>query len=240
MFPRRTRATPDDALAYVGEPDMFAEADEVHVSVTFTWDIPEAERLEKAWRWIAPTKMGGPAMGDRGGEFVPGMYLRRGYTITSRGCPNNCWFCSVPKREGVLRTLAIRDGWNVLDDNLLACPVEHVDAVFDMLGRQKRRAEFTGGLEAAILTPHHADLLRKLNPAQFFFAYDTPDDYVHLRAADTLLTEYGFPRSSHKRRCYVLIGYPRDTFGAAECHGFITSASANSRATRRYPLPKEE
>lgn len=31
VFPRKTRATPDDALAYFGPPDMFAEADEVHV-----------------------------------------------------------------------------------------------------------------------------------------------------------------------------------------------------------------
>lgn len=34
VFPRRTKATPDDDLAYTGPPDFFAEADEVHVSVT--------------------------------------------------------------------------------------------------------------------------------------------------------------------------------------------------------------
>jgi hypothetical protein len=31
--------------------------------------------------------------------------------------------------------LPIIDGWNVLDDNLLACPREHVEAVFAMLWR---------------------------------------------------------------------------------------------------------
>ena len=35
VFPRRTKASPDDELAYFGEPDLFAEADEVHVSVPF-------------------------------------------------------------------------------------------------------------------------------------------------------------------------------------------------------------
>jgi hypothetical protein len=36
VFPRKTKATPDDALAYFGPPDQLAEADEIHVSVTFT------------------------------------------------------------------------------------------------------------------------------------------------------------------------------------------------------------
>jgi hypothetical protein len=50
VFPRRTSLTPDDALAFVGDPPLWRpEADEVHVSCTFTWDIPEAKRLAEAW-----------------------------------------------------------------------------------------------------------------------------------------------------------------------------------------------
>ena len=49
------------------------------------------------------------------------MYMKPGYVITSRGCPNRCWFCAVPKREGYqLRELPVTDGWIVADDNLLA------------------------------------------------------------------------------------------------------------------------
>ena len=77
---------------------------------------------------------------------MPGLYLKHGYTITSRGCHNNCWFCSVPKREGALRELPINDGWNILDDNLLACSENHIRAVFEMLKRQKHKPEFTGGI----------------------------------------------------------------------------------------------
>ena len=58
VFPRRTKATPNDALAYVGPPDLFAEADEVHVSVTFTYDKAIAEQLAEQWRWVAPVKLG--------------------------------------------------------------------------------------------------------------------------------------------------------------------------------------
>ena len=36
VFPRRTAATPVDDLAYVGLPFFWSEADEVHISVTFT------------------------------------------------------------------------------------------------------------------------------------------------------------------------------------------------------------
>lgn len=79
VFPRRTKATPDDALAYVGPPDLFAEADEVHISVSFTWDKSEAERLAEQWRWVAPVKLGGVAYGDDSLEFIPGRYVKPGY-----------------------------------------------------------------------------------------------------------------------------------------------------------------
>lgn len=72
VFPRRTAATPTDDMVYVGDPPLFwPEADEVHVSVTFTWDLPEAERLAKAWAVTGlPVKIGGPATGMRGEAFV--------------------------------------------------------------------------------------------------------------------------------------------------------------------------
>lgn len=216
VFPRRTNATPTDSMAFVGEPMFWAAADEVHISVTFSWDMKEAERLAREWKHIAPVKMGGPAMGAAGGDFIPGMYLRKGYTITSRGCPNNCWFCSVPKREGDIRELPIRDGWNVLDDNLLACSDEHIHKVFDMLKMQTHPIELTGGLEAARLFPWHAKALRELHPKQLFFAYDTPDDRDPLYYAGKLLLAKGFTRASHSLRAYVLIGYPHDTFEAAD------------------------
>ena len=73
-----------------------------------------------AWRPVAPVKIGGVAYGDRGAEFAPGRYIRPGYVFTSRGCPRRCWFCSVWKRVPVPRILPVIDGWNILDDNLLA------------------------------------------------------------------------------------------------------------------------
>ena len=223
VFPRRTRATPDDALAFIGSPDLFSggmDIDRVKISVTFTWDLPEAERLYKEWARIAPAEIGGPALGQRGEEFTPGLFLRKGYVITSRGCPNRCWFCGVWRREGaVVRELPVTDGWNVLDDNLLACSDKHIRAVFAMLGRQRRRPFFTGGLEAAQLKPWHITELVKLNPVEMFFAYDTPNDREPLYEAGKMLMAAGF-KPTHPLRAYVLIGYPGDTFEKAESRLF--------------------
>jgi len=217
VFPRRTRATPTDELAFTSAPGLFPpEVDEVHVSVSFTYDLQRAQSLAREWEQIAPVRIGGPATGERGGDFTPGRYLKPGYVITSRGCPNRCWFCSAWRREGDVRELPITEGWNVLDDNLLACSENHIRAVFEMLGRQPQRAEFTGGLEAARLQDWHIELLAGLRPKQMFFAYDTPDDIEPLIAVGKKLVASGFTVASHTLRCYVLVGYPRDTFAAAE------------------------
>jgi hypothetical protein len=218
VFPRRTNATPDDENVRIDlAPGLFDEADEVHISVAFSWDIPRAEYLAKQWSAVAPVRIGGPAFNERGGDFVPGMYMKRGYVITSRGCPNRCWFCNVPKREGYrLRELPVTDGWIVTDDNLLACSQEHIDRVFEMLNRQPHQPQFVGGLEAKLLMPEMAVRLKGLNPKTMFFAYDTPDDYEPLVQAGKYLREAGFKKSNQQARCYVLIGHKGDTFEKAE------------------------
>lgn len=220
VFPRRTRATPDDELAFVGQPtlgDLSVESDEVHVSVAFTYDKPLAERIAEQWRSAGHNvKVGGVAYGDRGDEFVPGRYIRSGYVFTSRGCPRRCWFCSVWKRDPDVRLLPIVDGWNILDDNLLACQESHVREVFAMLANQKRRVEFTGGLEALSLQDYQVDLLASLRPRpNMFWAYDPGDAFETLESAAKRLLAAGFTRESHRLGCYVLIGFPKDTFDAA-------------------------
>jgi len=220
VFPRKTKASPTDDLAFFDVPGLFPpEVDEVHVSVAFTWDIERAERLAYQWEIVAPVKIGGPALGQPSSEFTPGMYVKRGYVITSRGCPNRCWFCSVWKREHELIELQIHDGHNLLDDNILACSNEHIRKVFSMLEKQ-HGVEFTGGLEAKILKHWHVELLQKIKPKQMFFAYDTEDDYEPLADASTMLRSAGFTR--HQMRCYVLIGYPHDTIQAAEKRLYAT------------------
>lgn len=218
IFPRKTNATPDDEQVRIGQmPSLFDEADEVHISVAFTWDKPWAEFAAEQWQRVAPVKVGGPAYNEPGGEFIPGMYMKHGYVITSRGCPNRCWFCAVPKREGYkLRELPVKDGWIVTDDNLLACSESHINEVFDMLSRQPHRPQFVGGLEAALLTPDMAVRLKGLKPERMYFAYDTPNDLDPLKQAGKYLLNAGFTKASNVLKCYVLIGYRGDTFEKAQ------------------------
>ena len=218
VFPRRTNATPTDDLAFVGGPGLFPpHVDAVHISVTFDWDRAEAERLAREWADVAPVHIGGPTF-DREQKIVPptftaSMYLKPGYVITSRGCPNHCWFCKV--QPGPVE-MPIVDGYNVLDDNLLACSEVHILNVMDMLRRQHRQPEFTGGLEAARLTPAIAEALRSVRPKTMFFAYDTPDDWEPLVRAAGMCWHAGFSKASHNVRAYVLVGWPKDTMDAAE------------------------
>jgi len=218
VFPRKTKATPDDEWAFTtAPPKVLPEIDEVHISVAFTYDMPKAESLAESWEKTGlPVKIGGPAFGKPGGGFVPGRYLRHGYVITSRGCHNHCWFCAVPKREGGLRELPITEGWIVADDNILACSETHIREVFAMLKAQPEKPIFTGGLEARLLKPWHVDLLRESKTQRFYCAYDTPNDYEPLVAAGRLLHDGGITRGSRKASCYVLIGYPGDTIPRAE------------------------
>jgi len=219
IFPRRTNATPNDELVFTtGPPKNLPDIDVVHISVAFTYDISRAEQLAEDWQKAGYTmKLGGPAFNNSGGDFVPGLYLKEGYVITSRGCDKSCWFCSVPRREGGLRELPITEGWNVLDDNLLACSEEHIKAVFDMLSRQVKRPVFSGGLDSRLLQSWHVELLRKAKTERMYFAYDTKDDFEPLIHAGRLLRSGGIIDSSgHKLKCYVLIGYPTDTIEEAE------------------------
>lgn len=231
VFPRVVpNATPVDDFAFHDHPGLYPPVDieKVMISVTFTWDKSRAEELAMSWRHVAPVTVGGPAYDDPGGEFEPGMFLRadRGYTITSRGCPNHCWFCKAWQREGRKpRPITIRDGWNVLDSNLIACPADHVNAVFDMLERQPARVRFTGGIEAALLREWHIDRLARLRPEILYLAYDTPDDREPLHTAAAMLTRAGL--TTHHTRAYVLCGWT-----AADTEGLFESDTIDAAEAR--------
>ena len=164
IVPRRTSYTPARARSDLEAwPLLWDQPDaEVEISVVFTADLPLARALFADWKARRnPVKIGGPALDDPGGPFIPGRYVKPGITFTSRGCPNACPWCYVGPREGKLRTLDIQPGNVIQDNNFLACPKEHRRKVYSMLRRQKAVA-FRGGLEACRLTDWDLDEMRSL------------------------------------------------------------------------------
>lgn len=214
VFSRKTNMSPLDPDCYFGLPDLFTpNYDEVHISVSFTWDLEKANMLADGWvNKTKKLKRGGPAYDDSGNKFIPGMYLKKGVTITSRGCPNNCPWCFVPQREGKIRELSITEGNIIQDNNLLACSRRHLTKVFKMLQHQKR-IDFSGGFESARVTDKIVEKLRGLSIYQIWLAYDHPNAEKPLIKAVNRLSKY-FKRD--KIRCYVLIGYEEDSLEKAE------------------------
>jgi hypothetical protein len=216
IFPIRTNATPvDDNVIINRAPSMFDECDHVSISVAFSYHKKIAEDLYQAWKYVAHCEVGGPAYNFPGGEFEVGKFLKEGYLITSRGCNNHCWFCSVPSREGCLRELKIGKGHIILDDNFLACSKVHRNAVYKMLSQQKSSIRFAGGLEARLLTLWDAEWLYKLKCNSIYFAYDPGDALDELVYAMSLMLKVGFTKASHRIFCYVLIGFPGDVLSRA-------------------------
>ena len=215
VFPKRTSMTPKDSYAFVGDPPLWRPpADEVHVSVTFSWDIKEAHRLAEAWAEHYPVvRLGGPALGSPPGEFTLGLYVKSGVTFTTRGCNRRCPWCLVPEREG--RLTEIQDfaaGHIVQDNNLLQAGRSHIRRVFAMLRKQPQAALFSGGLDARLVDDWVVEELRGLRIKQLFLAADT------IQALDPL--EQALKRLSflprRKLRVYTLVGYENETLEEAQ------------------------
>lgn len=224
VFPERNALTPLDDLAVIGAPDLIPAPDfeEIHISCTFTWHIARCSRLEEVWAEEFPgcqVLIGGPAYNGRGEEFVPGRYVRFGISISSRGCPNNCDWCFVPRREGKLRLLPICPGNDLQDNNITAWPKAHWDMLIAML-RAQTRIRFTGGLEAARFKDWHRDGFRRLEPhsiREIWFAADTDAAVAPLaNVAEKMRPMFAGYKDKGRRklRCYVMIG--RESLGAAE------------------------
>jgi hypothetical protein len=217
VFPRKTSMTPTDPLAFVGDPPLGLwrpEADEVHISVAFTWDIPEAKRLRDAWaNYYDTVRIGGPALDSHPNGFTPGKYVRPGVTFTTRGCDNRCPWCLVPGREGKLLEIdGFAPGYIIQDNNILQASHRHLEQVAAMLNAQRRAAVFSGGIQASLVDDWVAEWMRGLRVNSIFMAADTDAAVAPLRRAADKLRFLG----RDKLRCYVLLAYDGQTIEQAE------------------------
>lgn len=187
-----------------------------YLSVVFTWDLPLAYQ-RAAWLGMQGYRViaGGPAvklmpsyLADVAEiqEDEPTALERHNplATFTSRGCVRKCSFCAVWRIEGMIREIddfPIRP--IVCDNNLLGCSVAHFDKVIDRL-KPLHDIDFNQGLDARLLTDHHASRLAELD-CRVRLAFD------HVSTEQAFLTAYErlrkekIPKS--RIRVYVLVGY---------------------------------
>jgi hypothetical protein len=182
----------------------------LYLSVPFTWLLPEAKVLADAHR--GPVVAGGPAV-----QLMPVDWAEMPATVpydtlamhnplatfTTRGCPNHCEFCAVPKIEGAFVELAT---WKpapvVCDNNLLAASNGHFEHVIE--GQmQFPYTDFNQGLDARRFTGWHASQIARLPSAKVRFAFD------HVRGESALVTAVGLARNAGLSDfgVYVLIGF---------------------------------
>jgi len=194
------------------------EGDTAFVSCVFSWQLDKAYMraiyLQSSGYHV---KVGGPAIANNPAMFqafdltgTPDALARHNpdATFTSRGCIRKCSFCAVPKIEGALVELS---DWNVrpiiCDNNLLACSVTHFNVVIDRLRDYGLKGiDFNQGLDARILTEHHARRLAELpKDTTIRLAWDHIKTEDQFRAAFVKLTTNGV--RPQQVRVYVLIGY---------------------------------
>lgn len=184
-------------------------------SIVFSWDLWKLiEEGPSGKRMI----VGGPAVKANPswipswmeiGKDRPFLHLHNSSaTRTSYGCIRKCPFCIVPKTEGKIRELSNFEVKPiVIDNNLLACSKKHFDKVIDKL-KKLEWCDFNQGLDAKLLTNHHAERLSELRNPTIRLALDHSSyESGFLKALEKLRRAKIPKKNIH---VYVLIGY-KDT-----------------------------
>jgi hypothetical protein len=151
----------------------------LYLSVPFTWLMPKAEAMAKAHD--GPVVAGGPAVKLMGAPWAETpescpfdvlAYHNPAACFFSRGCPNGCAYCAVPKIEGDYREEEPkRVGPVVCDNNSLAGTRRWFHRMINRL-MPFPHVDFNQGLQAARFTPWHASQIARLRGAKVRFALD--------------------------------------------------------------------
>lgn len=128
----------------------------------------------------------------------------------TRGCPNKCPWCVVPKKEGSIKPYRtwqeiVRPDTMILtllDNNILACDYG-IDQI-KQLGKTKYKVDFNQGLDARLVTPEIGRLLGKIHWQKYIrFACDTKSQMAWVEQAHKYCLEGGVAKSNFF--CYALV-----------------------------------
>lgn len=111
-------------------------------------------------------------------SLYPDLTKDTAFGFLTRGCPNNCAFCIVTKKEGrISRKVAnLSEFWRgqghikLLDANILACKERSI--LLQQLSDSGARVDFTQGLDARFITREIALMLKNVKTERVHFAFD--------------------------------------------------------------------
>ena len=134
------------------------------------------------------------------------------YGFLTRGCPNKCKWCVVPKKEGNItpymdiEEIAINGRKNVIlmDNNVLAS--EYGLAQIEKIISMGIKVDFNQGLDARLVTDEIARLLARVKwIKRIRFGCDTPAQIAEVERASALIDKYGY-KGEYFLYC-ILIGF---------------------------------
>jgi len=212
----------------------------LYISVPFTWLLPNAKIIATAHQ--GRVVAGGPAVSLLGAPWAdetpeeapiePILFHNPCATFTTRGCPNRCPYCIVPKVEGDFCELSSwRPAPMICDNNILESSWKHFERVIDSL-RPFRAVDFNQGLDAGLFTSQHAGLLATLQHVKIRFAFDSSKDEVIVADAIQAARRANLTDIS----IYVLIGFDDDPENAKSRLEWVRSFNLRPNPMRFQPL----
>ena len=156
-------------------------------------------------------------------DIYPNVPKDTAYGFLTRGCPNKCRWCVVPKKEGLIRPymdvdeIAIegRRKLVLMDNNILAAGDYCLQQLQKIIERGYR-VDFNQALDARLVTDEIAQLLAKvkwLDNNRIRFGCDTHAQIEECERAMAMINKYGFTGqyflytmlTSDFRECYERI-----------------------------------
>jgi len=145
-------------------------------------------------------------------SLYPELTKDTAYGFLTRGCPNNCPFCIVSKKEGRIshKVADLSEFWRgqknieLLDANLLACKDKN-DLLYQLID-SKARVDFKQGLDARFITEETAELLAKVKIKVIHFAFDLIKNEKQILKGLKIWGDVS-PISRREQTVYILTNY---------------------------------
>lgn len=150
-------------------------------------------------------------------SIYPNVPKDTAYGFLTRGCPNKCPWCVVPRKEGAIRPymdideIAIEGRRKIvlMDNNILAAGTYAIEQLEKIIQRDYK-VDFNQALDARLVTEEIAKLLAKvkwLDNNRIRFGCDTKGQIIECERAMEMINRYGF---TGQYFLYTMIGGKSD------------------------------